>query len=293
MQGELIPKANPFVEVDDTRMRNRDLSQYFTPGWAAEMIVERHLAHLSPGDLVIEPAVGDGTFLAAIPSPLAAVGVEIDPAMAALARANSGREVIVGDFRAAALPDGARAIIGNPPFDAQLVSQFLDRSWHLLGEGGSAGFILPAYMLQTSTSVNRMHQRWSIEQNLLPRNLFPRLRLPIVWTVFTKERTRRLVGFFLYGEAAEIAKLQKDCRKLAECSGQGQTWRTVTRFVLQMLGGEADLDEIYSAIEPRRPSKVNRSWQARVRNVLQTSGEYTPVRRGRWRIAGDNASQAA
>ncbi|MYM92525.1 hypothetical protein [Duganella vulcania] len=152
-------------------------------------------------------------------------------------------------------------------------------------EGGSAGFILPAYVLQTSTSVNRMHERWSIEQNLLPRNLFPRLKLPIVWAAFTKERTRRLVGFFLYGEAAEIAQLQKDCRRVAESSGQGQTWRTVTRFALQMLGGEANLDEIYCAIEPRRPSMVNRSWQARVRNVLQKSGDFLPVQRGRWRIA--------
>lgn len=284
-QAELIPVPGVTFQVVKQPSRNRDLSQYFTPGWAAEMLVERHLQHLSAGDLVIEPAVGDGTFLAAIPPTLAAIGVEIDPAVAALAHANSGREVIVGDFRTVALPDRARAIIGNPPFESRLISQFLDRSWDLLEEGGSAGFILPAYVLQTSTVVNRMHHRWSIEQNLLPRNLFPRLKLPIVWAVFSKERSRRLVGFFLYAEADEIARLQKDCRKIAESTGQGQTWRTVTHFALKMLGGEADLDEIYSAIEPRRPSTVNRTWQARVRNVLQTSGDFVPVRRGRWRLA--------
>ncbi|MYM92507.1 hypothetical protein [Duganella vulcania] len=135
MQAELLPMTSSTLFDAAAPARNSRLSQYFTPGWAAEMLVERHLAGLSPGSLVIEPAAGDGSFLAAIPSSLAAIGVEIDPAMAILARANSGREVIEGDFRTAVLPERADAIIGNPPFEADLISQFLDRSWHLLEEG--------------------------------------------------------------------------------------------------------------------------------------------------------------
>ena len=50
MQAELIPMPDLIVHDGEVRVRNRDLSQYFTPGWAAEMLVERQLAHLSRGD---------------------------------------------------------------------------------------------------------------------------------------------------------------------------------------------------------------------------------------------------
>jgi len=264
--------------------RTKELNQYFTPGWAAEAIVRRYFSDLGPDDLVIEPSCGNGGFLAALPAYVPALGIEIDPEMAALARANTGREVIVGDFRNVDLPDRAAAIIGNPPFESKLISQFLDRSWGLLDDGGSAGLILPAYVLQTSSVVTRLNQRWSIEQELLPRNLFPRLKLPIVFSVFRKERARRLIGFFLFAEAADVALMQKDCRRLAEESGRPETWRTVTRYALKMLGGEADLDSIYRAVEPRRPSLANRTWDARVRNVLQKCADFEPVSRGRWRL---------
>lgn len=279
--------------VDTAHMpcnRNRALSQWFTPGWAAEAIVKRYFGDLSAASLVIEPSCGNGAFLAAIPSDVPAIGVEIDPDMADLARRNTGRTVVVGDYRDVLLPAQASAIIGNPPFESKLISQFLDRSWSLLEEGGAAGFILPAYVLQTSTVVNRLSERWSIAQDLLPRNLFPRLKLPIVFSVFRKERVRRLVGFFLFAESADVARMQKECRRLAEQSGKPDTWRSVTLFVLDMLGGEASLDEIYRAVEPRRPSLVNRTWQARIRNVLQKSRDFEPVSRGRWKLARSTAS---
>jgi adenine-specific DNA-methyltransferase len=269
------------------------LNQYFTPGYATEALVHRHFSQLGASDLVIEPACGDGGFLAALPLHVPAIGVEIDPVIAALARANTGRTVITGDFRSAVLPDRAAAVIGNPPFNAKLISQFLDRSWSLLDEGGVAGFILPAYVLQTSTAVNRFHRRWSIEQELLPRNLFPRLKLPIVFSIFRKERVRRLVGFFLYAEAADIAAMHRDCRRIAEQSGKPQTWRAVTLYALRSLGGDATLDALYRAIEPRRPSLANRYWEARIRNVLQTCDDFEPVCRGRWRVAAATAAAAA
>lgn len=289
-QAMLLPFACEPVQAVDKSDRNRDLHQYFTPGWAAEAIVDQYFGHLGADDLVIEPSCGNGAFLAALPPHVQAIGVEIDPAMAEQARRNTGRAVITGDFRSVPLPAKASAIVGNPPFQADLISQFLDRSWSLLDEEGAAGFILPAYVLQTSSAVTRLHQRWSIEQTLLPRNLFPRLKLPIVFSVFRKERVRRLVGFFLYAEAADVARMQKDCRRLAEQSGTPDTWRTVTRYALQMLGGEADLDAIYRAVEPRRPSLANRTWEARIRNVLQKSPDFEPVCRGRWRLAGGGLS---
>lgn len=292
-QALLLPDDVPAQYDLDDVIPNRSLHQFFTPGWAAEAIVEHYFGTLGPSDLVIEPSCGTGAFLAALPAYVPAIGIEIDARVAEQARRNTGREVIVGDFREVPLPNRATAVIGNPPFEAKLISQFLDRSWSLLDDGGSAGFILPAYVLQTSTAVNRYRERWSIEQQLLPRNLFPRLKLPIVFSVFRKERVRRLVGFFLYAEAADVAAMHKECRRLAEQSGKPDTWRTVTLYALRMLGGEADLESIYRAVEPRRPSLVNRTWQARIRNVLQKCPDFEPVSRGRWRLMDQPARVVA
>src|SRR3546814_2869563 len=54
---------------------------------------------------VIEPSCGTGSFLSAIPQHLPAYGVDIDPDIAAVAKANSGRQVIIGDFRSIELPE--------------------------------------------------------------------------------------------------------------------------------------------------------------------------------------------
>lgn len=39
---------------------NRDLHQYFTPTFAAELLVQRHFADLGSKDCVVEPSCGDG-----------------------------------------------------------------------------------------------------------------------------------------------------------------------------------------------------------------------------------------
>lgn len=69
------------------------LCQWFTPAWLAEALVERHFSRLDAADLVLEPTCGAGAFLRAIPAHVPAIGVEIDPALAAAARA-TGREVL-------------------------------------------------------------------------------------------------------------------------------------------------------------------------------------------------------
>src|SRR3546814_14682276 len=69
-----------------------------TPLYAAERLVERHFPDLGAKDLVLEPSCGIGAFLRAIPATTSAIGVEIDPERAAIARQRSGRPVIPGDF---------------------------------------------------------------------------------------------------------------------------------------------------------------------------------------------------
>lgn len=259
--------------------------QYFTPAWAAEAIIERFFPRLGPGDLVLEPSCGEGAFLAALPTSVPAIGVELDPGLAALAAQRTGRTVLNGDFLNTPLPAGITAIVGNPPFKSALVERFLMRSHALLPDEGQAGFILPAYVLQTSSKVMRYNEHWAIRQELLPRNLFPRLKLPIVFSVFTKSRARTLVGFFLYAEAEDIRALTKQARATATAGGRGSrgsVWVAVVDQVLTTLGGEAALDQIYAAMERKRPTE-NRFWREKVRQILQETPRFQSVSKGRWR----------
>ena len=74
------------------------LSQYPTPAWAAAAIVRKKHGNLTARDYVVEPTCGRGRFLQAIPSYVPAVGYEIDPVEAQLARDLTGRRVITGDI---------------------------------------------------------------------------------------------------------------------------------------------------------------------------------------------------
>ncbi len=106
---------------------------YPTPSWLAAAIVER--AQLRAGERVVEPTCGDGAILGQIPPDVAAFGVELDPALAAAARAATGREVIVGDVLDVALPP-LDAAVGNPPFAQTFVEALLGRLHGALVDGG-------------------------------------------------------------------------------------------------------------------------------------------------------------
>lgn len=277
--------------ADEVQTVRAELSQWFTPSWAAEAIVEQEFSWLKPGDKVVEPSCGDGSFLCALPKALDVIGVEIDPVMAKKAMANSGRTVLVGDFLEIPLEiiGRAQAIVGNPPFSSELVARFLDRSADILEEGGKAGFILPAYILQTSSKVEQLSTRFSIKQELLPRNLFPGLKLPLVFATFTKEKTRRLFGFMLYREAQEIRAIDK-CWKAMVADGRDQrgTWYPVVREILVTLGGEASLDHVYGAIQSRRPTS-NPHWKAKVRQVLQNTDRFSRMAPGRYGLVNSHS----
>ncbi|MFK4706215.1 adenine-specific DNA-methyltransferase [Roseateles asaccharophilus] len=265
------------------QQQQKALGQYFTPRWVAEAIVDQHFSDLRPGATVVEPSCGDGVFLHALPSHVNAIGIEIDPRWAEKARRETGRQVLLGDFLQVPLPSQIDALVGNPPFQADVVAGFLDRAHPLLAEGGKFGMILPAYIFQTSSKVLSMHERWSISQSLLPRNLFPGLSMPLVFSMFTKEQHRRLFGFFLYHETAEIASLSKDSRKVLERSAQaGSVWRQAVHQAFDLIEiDEAPLDALYRALEGRRPLP-NSNFEAKVRQTLQRYPEFSSTERGVW-----------
>lgn len=260
------------------------LCQFFTPLWVAEALVERHFPRLDMADMVIEPTCGQGGFLKAIPSHVPAVGIEIDSVMAEVARKESGRQVVVGDFRTVPLEVQPTAIIGNPPFVADVFDGVLDRCHSLLPEGGRAGFILPTYFFQTASRVSRYAEQWSISHELLPRNAFhSRMRTPLTFAVFSKDAKRLLVGFALYRETADVQAMTRPYRE-ALAATRGSVWKTVCRVALERLGGRARLSDIYAEIENNRPTLSN-TWREKIRQTLRTySDAFRPVAQGHYEL---------
>lgn len=271
------------MDNSEQAAQRKRLGQYFTPRWVAEAIVEEHFGDLAAGSTVVEPGCGAGAFLHALPRHVRAIGVEIDPKWADKARRDTGREVLLGDFLKVELPAQIDALIGNPPFQADVVSAFLERAHPLLVDGGRFGMILPAYIFQTSSKVVGMAERWSIAQSLIPRNLFPGLSMPLVFSMFTKERIRRLFGFFLYQETAAVSGLDQSARAGLESSSRtGSVWRLVVHQAFDaMKVDEAPLDALYRALEGKRPSS-NAHFEAKVRQTLQRYPEFKSAARGIW-----------
>lgn len=260
------------------------LCQYFTPLWVAEALIERHFPRLDCADLVLEPTCGLGSFLKALPSHVPAVGVEIDPKVADVAAAETGRDIIVGDFRTVHLNIRPTAVVGNPPFIASVFDAVLDRCHDLLPENGRAGFILPTYFFQTARRVARYAERWSIAHELLPRNAFHRrMQTPLTFAVFSKDAKRILIGFALYREAADVHALAEPYRQ-ALAATRGSLWKTVCQLALQRLGGEADLPTIYAEIEAHRPSRTQ-FWREKIRQTLRGYADtFRPVTTGRYAL---------
>lgn len=266
----------------------KQLGQWFTPRWAAEAIVENYFPDLGIWDRVIEPSCGDGSFLGAIPDFVPAVGIEIDPAVAEAARRITGRQVITGDFTTCELPFAPTAVIGNPPFTQSLIQRFIDRAWSVLPDEGRCGLLLPVYALQTPSVVERMASKWHLRTDLIPKTLFPRIRLPLCFAVLTKGK-RGMVGLSLYSEAHAVSKLQKRYRALL-AAGEGSVWAAVVRAAMEQLGGTCELSAIYKEIEGIRPT-TNQFWQPKVRQTVQRIASR--VGPGRWSLKPSPAQAAA
>lgn len=276
---DLFASAAAIPDADvNARSGDADLSQWFTPFWVAEELVDdalRGLGHVS----VVEPSCGTGAFLSAVPKSLPAFGVDIDPRVVSAAVANSGREVVVGDFRTTCL--GKRdyqVVIGNPPFEMDVVEGFLDRAHRDLPEDGLIAMVLPAYAFQTPSRVARWMDRFSIDVNMIPRTLFPGLSKPLVWAKYTKTAHRRFAGLMLFAETRDIEAMRPAIRQALAAPG---TWREAVKQALEALGGEASLKAIYDAIAPER--RVSSHWRPKIRQTLQR-GNFVARGGGRWAL---------
>jgi hypothetical protein len=241
-------------------------SFYATPTWACEALLDRYYPDLSSSDMVVEPTCGEGHFLDAIPRGVPAIGIELDPKRAMLARRRTGREVVIGDVLKIELPATPTVVVGNPPFRSEFVDQLLDRVYEWLPDGGRCGLIVPSFIVTKTARLIRESERWSVLAELIPRDLFPGPRLPIVFARFEKRRERTLVGFALFHDAAAVRGLPRRLQQLL-AHGRAPAWRAVVFGALRECGGEATLEQIYRVVAGRRPTP-NPHWRAKVRQVV-------------------------
>lgn len=240
--------------LDDVPDPVAELGQYMTPRWAAELIVRERLGSLSTHDVVVDPSCGTGSWLHAIPSTARVLGVEIDPALAAIAGNDTGREVRLGDFLTIDLSDVEPThFVGNPPYSAQTISAFLERTRSLLPEGGRAIYLLPAHTFSFARPTLNLLRGFDVTVQLVPRDLWPRLSFPAIIADLTKQRVARLVGLVLFEEAAALRSVRAAYRQILN-AGRKPLWRDVLDLALEALGGEGSLSEIYQLVETCVPS---------------------------------------
>lgn len=244
-----------------------ELGQYFTPFWAAQMLINRYYAGLSAQDTVFDVGCGHGPFLAAIPKHVRAIGIDIDSRLASSARHTTGRDVIVGDFLQLQFDVQPTVIVSNPPFTLETIRAFLDRSQQLLPPDGRVGMLLPAYAFQTARTVAELANNWSISQALVPRNLFAGLSLPLVFAQFVKDKKRVLIGFTLYDELADLQSLHKP---FGQIIGQphASAWKQAVTHALKLLGGKGTLTGIYEIVEGTRPTQT-KWWREQIRRTVR------------------------
>ena len=288
MTLDLFAPAEPIVDTDrNARSGNAALSQFFTPFWVAEELVNDALRNLGNDVHIAEPSCGTGAFLAAIPKSCPAFGVDIDPSVIPAALANSGREVLLGDFRTIDLAHRkVEALIGNPPFEMDIIEGFLDRAHQILPDDGLVAMVLPAYAFQTPSRVSKWMDRFAIEVNMIPRTLFPGLSKPLVWAKYTKTSQRRFSGIMLFAETRDIEQMRPAIRDALARPG---TWREAIASALESLGGEASLPAIYDAISPERQSSTH--WRPKIRQTLQRN--FRPLGGGRWSLPQHQQLRAA
>jgi adenine-specific DNA-methyltransferase len=214
------------------RADRRRLGQFFTPEPLARYLAKQAL--LDDPQTVLDPAVGGGRLLRALPDSVARYGIDIDPAAIDVARPSlpPDVELATGDFLATeAWPlsqERFDAIVANPPYirhhrltqaqkarRAELnqrlgisISAFADyyiyffcEAIHRLNPGGRLAFVTPALFLDAGYGEALkalMLREGTIEQITVfdhNRGVFDEERTAAAVTVFQRKPSKRFVTF--------------------------------------------------------------------------------------------------
>ncbi|WP_218575189.1 DUF4942 domain-containing protein [Limnoglobus roseus] len=120
---------------------SKDLQYYPTPA----AVVERVLGdvYIRQGERVLEPSCGCGRFLDALRQAGAdAVGVEVDPGRAAMAR-SKGHRVMLANFLETVPTGDYDHVVMNPPFYGKHYAKHVNHALKFLKPGGKLTAILP------------------------------------------------------------------------------------------------------------------------------------------------------
>ena len=283
-QGNLFQDNTEDVNPNDDA-RVSELGQYMTPRWAAEIL----LARMNPTrhDFILEPSCGKGSFIHAanILAPDATViGCEIDPRLAEIARIDTGRMILTGDFLDDALTAGLEPTltIANPPYTSEAIAAFIRKAYEMMPTLGRAGFLMPVHSLSFAQRTLEVLRGFEVSIELTPRDLYPRISFPLLFAKMQKTGVTRLVGFACYEEATGIRSMRAEYRKILN-EGRKPIWREVTTMAISALGGEASLKEIFEVIEDFRPTN-NKFWRDGIRRVAGDKKYFVRVSEGRFRL---------
>jgi adenine-specific DNA-methyltransferase len=273
-----------FGDVDEPLPEQELLGQYMTPRWAAQLLFERYFADATPNDTIIEPSCGEGAWLAAVPADIPAFGVEIDPVLAARAREGTGRRIIIGDFTNVALDVEPTIAIGNLPFRAATIAAFIRRLHDIMPPASRCGFVLPAHTFSFASSTMNLMRGFGVQVDILPRDLWSRIRFPLVFARLTREQgPARLIGFALFDEALAIRAVRRYYRSMLE-RGRRPRYRELFDATLDALGGEATLSQMYAVLESMPPSDTP-TWRDSLRRTAGEHGERLAPGRFRKKLA--------
>jgi site-specific DNA-methyltransferase (adenine-specific) len=242
--------------------RTSELGQYFTPRWVPELLMPL-LGPLTDKDHVIDPHCGRGSWLFAVPDDVPASGIEIDEKVAAIARADTGRNIIVGDFGHIEIDFDPTVAVGNPPFSSDAIETTLTRLRDIMLPKSRAGFLVPVHSFSFGARTIDLLRGFDVATDLIPRDLYPRISFALMFLRLERSTTQRMQGFLLYREAVAIRSLRLQYRRVLE-SGRRPLWREVVEMALRACGGEASLSRIYEIVENFRPTS-NRFWRDAIR----------------------------
>jgi len=245
-----------------------DAESYFpTPQWFAAGMLDKYvLPRLRDDDVLVEPSCGDGSFLREFPAHVKGYGVEIDAKLAEVARATSGRTVLTGDFLKMELPIVPTKIVGNPPFSSAWVQALLSKMYGLAEDGLEVTLLLPSYFFQTSNTVSEIARRFSINVEMIPRDLFGGFDKPLCVATFTKEYERQLIGLAFYRETNEWRKMPAEYNAILRRS-KTNVWLAATLRAMHELGGKGSIDQVARVVSGYRPTSTN-FWREAIRRAL-------------------------
>jgi site-specific DNA-methyltransferase (adenine-specific) len=253
----------------DTELRDQ-LGQFMTPRWAAELLLER-LGTPVKGDVVLEPSCGRGAWLHAVnrvdpAHEIDVRGIEIDPKLAAVAAHDTGRPITIGDYTTIQLDFEPTIVVGNPPYQSDLIASFISKSAASLAPAPNSriGFLLPVHSFSFASRTLEILKGLDVTVEIVPRDLYPRISFPLLFCKLTKSTQQKLIGFALFEEAIAIRTMRAEYRRVIQ-SGRKPIWREITEMALKALGGEASLEQIYDVVEDFRGTSTNRFWRDRVR----------------------------